>query len=46
MKMKLLDYTLIGILAGGLAATASAQDAQPATAGHTCRSIAPTSTMS
>lgn len=32
MKMKLLDYTLIGILAGGFAATASAQEA-PATAG-------------
>ena len=35
MKMKLLDYTLIGILAGGLAATASAQDAPPATADQT-----------
>ena len=32
MKMKLLDYTLIGLLAGGFAATASAQEA-PATAG-------------
>ncbi len=30
MKMKLLDYTLIGILASGFAANATAQDAPPA----------------
>ena len=36
MKMKLLDYTLIGILAGGLAGTASAQEAPAASDATRC----------
>ncbi len=35
MKMKLLDYTLIGILAGGLATPAAAQEAAPPPAATT-----------